>query len=157
MSAVQCLITQFIKIFVQNHSVLILRTKTWLYIIPDQPVLISTIITLEAWEPFTTLHSSGQYQATQVTLGWTGHIFNSLAPWGCKLNLVIFKLISGVDTWSISCRIFLRWPQGWLVNIGSGNGLVQSGNKPQVIWHHTAYSLLVKSVQLNRAINNHIW
>ena len=37
--------------------------------------------------------------------------FNSLAPGGCcsKIKLVIFKVISMIDIWSISCEIALRW------------------------------------------------
>ena len=37
-----------------------------------------------------------------------------------------------IDIWSISCEISLRWmlhPTDE-VNVGSGNGLVPSGNKP---------------------------
>ena len=61
---------------------------------------------------------------------------NSLTPGrcGCNLKSVMFKLISRIDILSISCEIAPRWmPQDliwWLVNIGSGNGLVPSGNKP---------------------------
>ena len=60
---------------------------------------------------------------------------NSRAHGKCDYNLqsVIFKLISRIDILGISCEIVLRWiPEfhWWLVNIGSGNGLVLSGNKP---------------------------
>ena len=60
---------------------------------------------------------------------------NSLTPGRCKSNfeLVIFIAISRTDILNISCEI----PSGechktfwWLVSIGLGNGLVQSGDKP---------------------------
>ena len=74
-------------------------------------------------------------------------------PGRLKVNFrwVIFKLILVVNDWGI----YLLWnclhmsvigPYLWQVNIGSGNGLVPSGNKPlpepmltQIsvdIWHH---------------------
>ena len=52
------------------------------------------------------------------------------------------------DILSITCKIALRWTDDWSVNIGSGHGLVPSGNKPspepmltefyEAIWHHQA-------------------
>ena len=64
-------------------------------------------------------------------------LFNSLAAvkflWNFKY--AIFKRILVIGGWGISCEINcpdmnvigLHW---WSVNIGSGNGLVPSGNKP---------------------------
>ena len=84
---------------------------------------------------------------------WQRHNFNSLAPGRCGGNLerFIFKLIIQNSTLGTNCEIDLRWvnimelPE-WDVNIGSGNGLVPSGNKPLpeimltaiyvVVWHH---------------------
>ena len=61
----------------------------------------------------------------------------SLAPGRCgsTLELVIFKLRSWIDILCISCKIIYTevkatGPHQWLVNIVSGDGLVQSGNKP---------------------------
>ena len=80
----------------------------------------------------------------------TYHIVRSLIdPWEMRLKLVIFKLTSRIDILSIYFEIALRWRPHWsLVNIGSGNGLIPSGNKllPEpmltkfydVIWHHLA-------------------
>ena len=81
---------------------------------------------------------------------------NSLTPriCRCNLNLVIFKLLSRIL--SISSETALRVnetrPHRWLVNIGSGNGLVLSGNKPLpepvltqsdvIIWCHFFYATL---------------
>ena len=71
---------------------------------------------------------SGQVSHLVVVL-----LINLLACRWCRCNLewVIFKLISTLDIFNISWEIVLRWmPQDWcLVNIGSGNGLVPSGNK----------------------------
>ena len=60
-----------------------------------------------------------------------GRPFNSLSPERCKSK--IFKLISKIDILSISSEI--TWvnvaaPHCWLVNIGSGNGLLLVGNNP---------------------------
>ena len=64
------------------------------------------------------------------------HWLNSLAPGKFEWNFrhVIFKQILVIDGWDFSCEITLimkvtglHW---WSVNIGSGNGLVPSGNKP---------------------------
>ena len=87
---------------------------------------------------------------------------NSLASKRCGYNLefVIFKLISRIDVLSISCEIAL-WnttrPHWRLLNIGSGNGLVPSGNKPLpepmltqsyvTIWHQQA--AMNKGLDLN--------
>ena len=78
-------------------------------------------------------------------------LVNSLAPGKFEWNLghVIFKQILVIDGWGMSwyCPNMnvtgLHW---WSVNIGSGNGLVPSGNKPlpdpmltQIFvatWHH---------------------
>ena len=65
-------------------------------------------------------------------------LLNSLASGGSNysLKLVNFKLISTINISSIFCEIATGWmPQHltdqWsLVNIGSGNGFVMSGNKP---------------------------
>ena len=77
--------------------------------------------------------------------------FNSLAPGKFALNFrqVIFKQILAIDDWGISWNCpnmnvtGFHW---WSVNIGSGNGLVPSGNKPLpepmltqisvAAWHH---------------------
>ena len=70
------------------------------------------------------------------SLNILGVNINSLAPgkFEWKFRYVIFKWILVIDGWSISCEIALIWmPLGlhwWSVNIGSGNGLVTSGNKP---------------------------
>ena len=63
---------------------------------------------------------------------------NSLAPGKCKRNFrhVIFKQILVIDDWGISCEIALIWmsldftDDQSTLNIGSGNGLVPTGNKP---------------------------
>ena len=53
---------------------------------------------------------------------------NSLVPriFGYCLNLVNFKLMSTIDCYQVNATT----PYWSLVNIGSGNGLVPSGNKP---------------------------
>ena len=63
--------------------------------------------------------------------------FNSLAPGKFEWNFryVIFQEILVIDGWGISCEIALIWmsfdfTEWWSDNIGSGNGLVASGNKP---------------------------
>ena len=65
-----------------------------------------------------------------------GFNLNSLAPGKFEWNFryVSFKQILVIDGWDISCAIALisnvtgfHWGS---VNIGSGNGLVPSGNKP---------------------------
>ena len=46
---------------------------------------------------------------------------------------VIFEQILVIDGWAISCEVALMWMSldfTGSVNIGSGNGLVPSGNKP---------------------------
>ena len=79
-------------------------------------------------------------------------IFNSLAPGKFEWNFryLIFQIISVIDSWGISYELALMMngtrPYWWKVNIGSGNGLVPSGNKPLLepmltqisvaIWHH---------------------
>ena len=60
---------------------------------------------------------------------------NSLASGKFEWNYrhVVFKQILVIDGWGIFCEIALMNVTGlhWqLVNIGSGNGLVPSGNKP---------------------------
>ena len=63
---------------------------------------------------------------------------NSSAPGKFEWNFmhVIFKQILVIDGWGIACKIALIWMSldfidvRWSVNIGSGNGLVLSGNKP---------------------------
>ena len=87
---------------------------------------------------------------------WPGleHVLlNSLAPGKFEWNFrhVIFKQILVIDDWGISCEIALIWMSlsglhWWSVNIGSGNDLVLSGNKPSpepmltqifvTIWRH---------------------
>ena len=63
-------------------------------------------------------------------------MFISLAPgrFACNFREIIFKLIWVVDGWGISCETALTWLSLDLIdnksNIGSGNGLVPSGNKP---------------------------
>ena len=77
------------------------------------------------------------------------HGMNSLAPgkFEWKFRYVIFKRILVIDGWGISSEIALIWLSlglhWWSVNIGSGNGLVPSGNKPlpkpmltQISWRH---------------------
>ena len=77
-----------------------------------------------------------------------------IGPWEIWMNFlyVIFKQILVIDGWGISCEIALNMNvtglNWWSVNIGSGNGLVPSGNKPSpepiltyipvAIWHHKA-------------------
>ena len=46
------------------------------------------------------------------------------------VKLVNFKLSSTINIWRIFCEIASAIPHWSLVNIGSGNGLVASGNKP---------------------------
>ena len=60
---------------------------------------------------------------------------NSLATERCRSNYtsVFIKHILQMDNLSITCEIGLRWvPQGLAdhIDIGQGNGLVLSGNKP---------------------------
>ena len=63
---------------------------------------------------------------------------NSLAPGKFERNLryVIFQGNLVIDGRGISCEIALIWmsvdftDEWWSVNIGTGNGLVLSGNKP---------------------------
>ena len=81
--------------------------------------------------------------------------FNLLAPRGFEINFreLIFKQILVIDGGSISCEIVLTWTLKDL-NIGSGNGLVPSGNKPLpepmltqfsvAIWLIIVRSLLLK-------------
>ena len=69
-----------------------------------------------------------------ICIAWHQWV-NTLASGSCacKIKWVIFKLISRIDISCISFEIALRWmpKTHWLlVNIGSGNGLVLSGNKP---------------------------
>ena len=64
--------------------------------------------------------------------GKNNQSLNSLAPRIFRYMYVIVKWILVIDGWGISCEIALNvtglyW---WSVNIGSGNGLVPSGNKP---------------------------
>ena len=77
---------------------------------------------------------------------------NSLAPgkFEWEFRYVIFKRILVINGCGISCEIALIWMSlglhWWSVNIGPGNGLVQSGNKPSpepmltqisvAIWRH---------------------
>ena len=79
------------------------------------------------WEPW----------CIQEYSGFNHRMVNSLAPgrFDCNLKSLIFKLISKIY---IYLEHFL-WngidmnttrPHWWLVSIGSGNGLVLSGNKP---------------------------
>ena len=54
-----------------------------------------------------------------------------------NLRLVIFKLLLWMDVSSIFCKIAyqelnIKKPHYRLVNIGLGNGLVPSGNKPWI-------------------------
>ena len=52
-----------------------------------------------------------------------------LTTWNFKI--IIFEFIPNIVIFSISCKtVHGRWHQWWLINIGSGNGLVSSGNKP---------------------------
>ena len=80
------------------------------------------------------------------------HFFNSLAPGNFEWNFryVIFQGILMIDGWGISSEISpninVSWLHWWSFNIGSGNGLVPSGNKPlpepmltqisDAIWRH---------------------
>ena len=54
--------------------------------------------------------------------------------WGGNSKLVIFKHIWRIDIFSFSLwnclQVNATRPHWWLVNIGSGNGLVPSGTKP---------------------------
>ena len=67
---------------------------------------------------------------------YLGTWFNSLAPgkFEWKFRYAIFIRILVIDGWDISFEIALIWMSlglyWWSVNIGSGNGLVPSGNKP---------------------------
>ena len=55
--------------------------------------------------------------------------FNSLALGGCNLELAILKIISRIDSLSLCPVVNGTIPHRWLISIGSGNGLVPSGNK----------------------------
>ena len=48
----------------------------------------------------------------------------------CNIDLVIFISISRILCISYEICPQDTWPHLWIVNIGSGNGLVPSGNKP---------------------------
>ena len=52
-------------------------------------------------------------------------ILNTLSPGGLEWNYrkVILKLISAIETWSISCEIALRWM--WLDLIDDKSALIQ--------------------------------
>ena len=78
---------------------------------------------------------------------------NPLAPEKFEWNFrhVIFKQILVIDGWGISWNspnVDVTGLHSWSVNIGSGNGLVPSGNKPLpepmltqisvTIWRHNA-------------------
>ena len=105
----------------------------------DLSLVISSI--LHPWQVFALLKISNtpSNRATITTDAqhhWLYKI-NSLVLGRCDCNfkLVILKLVSMIDILSISCEIALKGvnvirPYGWLVNIGSVNGLVPSGNKP---------------------------
>ena len=61
------------------------------------------------------------------------HIFLALGECGFNLQLIIFSLIWRIVVSSISCGLWLpsaECHKTSLMNIGSGNGLVPSGNKP---------------------------
>ena len=50
-----------------------------------------------------------------------------------QINNLIIKLILVIGDWDISCEIAIRWmwrAYQWQVNIGLGDVLVPSGNKP---------------------------
>ena len=73
---------------------------------------------------------------------------NQLAPKrsDCNIKFAIFKLRTKKDISSNSSKMNATRPHWWSVNLGSGNGLVPSGNKPlpepmltkfyDIIWHH---------------------
>ena len=81
--------------------------------------------------------------AKNVSIWWRHHDNEAIRLYSLvyeryswKLKLRIFKIILWIDILSISCG---KWkePQGnakrshwWLINIGSGNGLVPSSSKP---------------------------
>ena len=78
-------------------------------------------------------------QSCAKPLNWTRimQIFNTLAPGRFEWNFrhVIFKQILVIDGWGISCEINcpdmnVTGHHWWPVSIGSGNGLVPSGNTP---------------------------
>ena len=60
------------------------------------------------------------------------NMINSLAPGGFdySIKLVNFKLTSTINILSIFHEIAITTPHWSFINIGSGNGLVPSGNKP---------------------------
>ena len=82
---------------------------------------------------------------------------NSLAPgrsW-CDFENVIFNLALVIGIFKSSYDNVLKWmPQNLTVNIGSGNGLVPSGNKPLpepmltqslvALWRHYAPMLMYR-------------
>ena len=81
-------------------------------------------------------HVAWQHQVSSVTIVGLPQI-NSLAPGKFEWNFryVIFKQIFVIDGWlkdlSWNCpNMNVTRLQWWSVNIGSGNGLVPSGNKP---------------------------
>ena len=82
-------------------------------------------------------------------------VVKSLAPGrcGCNLELIIFKFISRIAIFSISCEIALWWvPQTywWLVIIGSFNGLVPSHNQqnlPGAMLSHICVAIWVTRPQ----------
>ena len=86
-------------------------------------------------------------QRQQLSSGWTFHKhFNSLAPgefnYSLKLSVVNFLLQSQISKFQTHFNdkyLYFLWncyqvsatrPHWSLINIGSGNGLVSSGNKP---------------------------
>ena len=53
-----------------------------------------------------------------------------IAPWDICVKFLMFKLNLVIDRLCISCEITLRWMSLGLTDGKSGNGLVQSSNKP---------------------------
>ena len=116
----------------------------------------STLVQVMAWCRQAASHYLGQcWPRSQSPYGVTRPQWvNSLAPGIFKWNFVeiILKIISVIHGWGISFEIALRWMPldiySWEVNIGLGNGLVPSGNKPLpepmltqisvAIWRHEA-------------------
>ena len=77
----------------------------------------------------------GNLTSYDIIAFWVISLINSWSPGWFEWNFskVIFKLILVIAGWGISCEIAIKWMSLDLtnkVNIGSGNGLVPSGNKP---------------------------
>ena len=71
-----------------------------------------SIIVRDCWSICGSLHSIYRgSQAHHMLYNMLKVCFNSLVPgrWSCNTESVIFKFISWIDMWSISCEISCKW------------------------------------------------